>query len=559
MIGKRYGLDPAAMVDVLDQVDRRVVDSLHPHPPARPKPQLRRSVQARANAEGHRHRDPSWRSQSVDAPRRSTTPAQELWRAAAGDAAPEASVSELGAGSSARPHRDHSRRCPPAGAALAMRILVTGAAGFLGRALVHVLRVGHDVVATDRDDGDIADREHVAHLFARPVDRVFHLAAIVSGAAEADFAAGQRVNLEATLRLLEQCRAQAARGGPVVRWVYASSIAVFGTPLPERIDDRTAPAPSLSYGTDKRVCELLVDDASRRGELDGPAPRLPGVVVRPAQPNGALSAFNSDLIREPLAGHLYECPVGPEATIWVTSRRAAVANLLRLGDVDAGALGAQRTVTARASRSRSPRSSPRSAVSMLPPQRAFATGAGPRSRRGSAAGRATPRSGRRFARPGRRGVDRRLDPRSSGNDTMTPPAKKLVSAVIKEGLDRAPHRAFLRADRHGRRGHGQADRRHRQPARRRTYCAPVDCRLQADAARLGVAAAAQGVAVPFTTISVSDGVSMEPPRHAHEPGLARADRRFDRSGDDGARLRRAGRLRRLRQDAARRDGRRWRA
>jgi D-erythronate 2-dehydrogenase len=229
-----------------------------------------------------------------------------------------------------------------------MRVLVTGAAGFLGRALVHVLRVGHEVVATDRDHGDIAERGHVGHLFARPVDRVYHLAAIVSGAAEADFAAGQRVNLEATLRLLDCCRAQAARGGPVVRFVYASSIAVFGTPLPERIDDRTAPAPSLSYGTHKRVCELLIDDAGRRGEIDGRSLRLPGVVVRPALPNGSLSAFNSDLIREPLAGLVYECPVGPEATIWVTSRRAAVANLLRLGDVDAALLGANRAVTARA-------------------------------------------------------------------------------------------------------------------------------------------------------------------------------------------------------------------
>jgi nucleoside-diphosphate-sugar epimerase len=227
-----------------------------------------------------------------------------------------------------------------------MRVLVTGAAGFIGRALVHVLRVGHDVVATDRDDGDIADREHVGHLFARPIERVFHLAAIVSGAAESDFAAGQRVNLEATLRLLDCCRAQVARGGPVARFVHASSIAVFGTPLPERIDDGTAPVPSLSYGTHKRVCELLIDDASRRGEIDGRSLRLPGVVVRPALPNGALSAFNSDLIREPLAGHVYECPVGPEATIWVTSRRAAVANLLRLGDVDAALLGPRRAVTA---------------------------------------------------------------------------------------------------------------------------------------------------------------------------------------------------------------------
>ncbi len=229
-----------------------------------------------------------------------------------------------------------------------MRILVTGADGFLGRALVHVLRVGHEVVATDHDDGDIADPAHVARLFSAPVDRIFHLAAIVSGAAESDFAAGQRVNLDATVHLLDRCRLQAARGGRVVRFVYASSIAVFGTPLPERIDDRTAAAPSLSYGTHKRVCELLIDNATRRGELDGCSLRLPGVIVRPALPNGALSAFNSDLVREPLAGHVYECPVGPEATIWVTSRRAAIANLLRLGDVDGAMLGAQRSVTARA-------------------------------------------------------------------------------------------------------------------------------------------------------------------------------------------------------------------
>jgi len=229
-----------------------------------------------------------------------------------------------------------------------MRVLVTGAQGFIGRALVDALRPGHDVIATDRDDGDIADPAHLDRLFARPLDRVFHLAAVVSGAAETDFDAGRRVNLDATLGLLDRCRAQARRGGAVVRFLHASSIAVFGTPMPARIDDTTAPAPSLSYGTHKRIAELLIDDHTRRGELDGRSLRLAGVVVRPAGSgaSGARSAFNSDVIREPLAGRDYVCPVGPAATVWLTSRRAAVANLIRLADTDGDAIGARRALTA---------------------------------------------------------------------------------------------------------------------------------------------------------------------------------------------------------------------
>ncbi|HPU54340.1 MAG TPA: NAD-dependent epimerase/dehydratase family protein [Burkholderiaceae bacterium] len=236
--------------------------------------------------------------------------------------------------------------------------LVTGAAGFIGQALAQALKADpgcgiEGLVLTDRTlgepagmAGDIADPDHRARLFTRPVGRLFHFAGIVSGAAEADFEGGLRVNLEATLALLECCRRQVLAGGPLVRFVYASSIAVFGVPLPSRIDDQTPALPTLSYGAHKRVIELLIDDYTRRGFVDGRALRLPGVVVRPALPNGALSGFNSDLIREPLAGRPYLCPVGPQASTWVCSRARVIENLLRIAALPGDAIGPVRTVNA---------------------------------------------------------------------------------------------------------------------------------------------------------------------------------------------------------------------
>jgi D-erythronate 2-dehydrogenase len=250
------------------------------------------------------------------------------------------------------------------------RIVVTGAAGFLGRALCAALRESGAsgkparLLLTDQASplqseraiagqlpyelvvGDIADPALIDALFARPVHRVFHLAGVVSGRAEADFALGKRINLDASIALLERCRRQTERGGPVVRFIYTSSIAVFGTPLPQRIDDSTQALPTLSYGAHKRAIELLIDDYTRRGFIDGRALRLSGVVPRPPLQNGALSAFNSDLIREPLAGRDYVCPVGPEATLWLASLRCTLRNLVRLADVDARELGAQRALTA---------------------------------------------------------------------------------------------------------------------------------------------------------------------------------------------------------------------
>ncbi len=242
------------------------------------------------------------------------------------------------------------------------RSVVTGAGGFIGERLCRELHgsastthAASELIATDLANldgaagavvGDIVEPALIEKLFERPVQRVFHLAGIVSGRAEADFALGKRVNLDATLALLERCRAQAESGGPRVRFIYASSIAVFGTPLPQRIDDLTQPLPTLSYGTHKRAIELLIDDYTRRGFIDGRALRLSGVLPRPPLANGALSAFNSDLIREPLAGRAFMCPVGPDATLWLTSLASTLHNLTRLADVDPSDLGAQRAFTA---------------------------------------------------------------------------------------------------------------------------------------------------------------------------------------------------------------------
>jgi len=216
--------------------------------------------------------------------------------------------------------------------------LVTGAGGMLGRKLAE--RLDAPVLA-DLPDGDIAEPGVAERLVADRPEMVFHLAAVVSGEAEADPDKGWRANVEGTRRLLDAIRAEGYRP----RFVFASSIAVFGPPFPDPIGDDLAPAPRTSYGAQKAICELLVSDSTRRGVVDGVSLRLPTVCVRPGEPNLAASGFFSSIIREPLSGREAVLPVGDEVRHWFASPRAAVGFLLHAAELPSEALGERRGLT----------------------------------------------------------------------------------------------------------------------------------------------------------------------------------------------------------------------
>jgi nucleoside-diphosphate-sugar epimerase len=233
-----------------------------------------------------------------------------------------------------------------------MKILVTGAAGFLGCRLIHSLLAGgpgprvSTIIAADttrspvedpRVDcrvGTIVDRSFVDSLLDADVHVVYHLAAVLSGQSEAEFDTGMRVNVEGTRGLLEACRAR----GTAPRFVFSSTVAVFGGDLPPVVPETLALRPQTSYGVGKAIAELLVGEYSRRGFIDGVACRLATVTVRPGKPNSALSSFVSGIIREPIAGIDTVCPVPLDTPIWVSSPRTVTANLLHAGTMDAAKL-----------------------------------------------------------------------------------------------------------------------------------------------------------------------------------------------------------------------------
>ncbi|PYY71437.1 epimerase [Pseudomonas jessenii] len=240
-----------------------------------------------------------------------------------------------------------------------MRVLITGANGFVGRELVRCLLAQGNLrgqaigtlLVLDRDLQDLPDdtrlRRHfgsvtdpalMRRVLADGIDVVFHLVSIPGGAAEEQYELGYQVNLLASLELLNQLRNKSHP--PVL--VYASSVAVYGGDLPARMSESAELRPELSYGTHKAMVESAISDLARRGDVDGRVLRLPGIVARPREPNGLRSAFMSDLMRAFAEGEPYQCPVSPEATAWWMSARCCVNNLIHAAELDGDLLGAQR-------------------------------------------------------------------------------------------------------------------------------------------------------------------------------------------------------------------------
>jgi nucleoside-diphosphate-sugar epimerase len=240
-----------------------------------------------------------------------------------------------------------------------MKILVTGAAGFLGTRLLRALLDGPEgfpaftsIVAADTgrcpvDDprvdvrvGSIVESRFADTLVDPDIGLVYHLAAVLSGQSEAEFATGMSVNVDGTRALLEACRSLRAPH----RFVFSSTVAVFGGDLPAVVPEDFVLQPQTTYGVGKVIAELLVGEYSRRGYIDGVSCRLATITVRPGKPNSALSSFVSGIIREPLAGIDTVCPVPLDTPLWISSPNAVTENLVHAGRIATAGLGSRRSL-----------------------------------------------------------------------------------------------------------------------------------------------------------------------------------------------------------------------
>jgi D-erythronate 2-dehydrogenase len=248
-----------------------------------------------------------------------------------------------------------------------MHVMISGAAGMVGRKLTDRLVAdgslgGNELTQLTLTDvveptvpakfkgkvsalqSDLSTAGATAKLVAARPDSIFHLAAIVSGEAEADFDKGYRINLDSTRALFEAIRQEGLKSPYNPRVVFTSSIAVFGAPFPDKISDEFIQAPLTSYGTQKTIDELLLSDYSRKGFFDGIGIRLPTICVRPGKPNKAASGFFSNILREPLSGQEAVLPVGEDVRHWHASPRAAVGFLIHAATLDTAKLGTRRNL-----------------------------------------------------------------------------------------------------------------------------------------------------------------------------------------------------------------------
>ena len=296
----------------------------------------------------------------LDRARRRTRPLQ--WRATGSDDAMCIDDMSRGQADCALTSRKHFKL-------RRMRILITGGGGFIGQQVARALLApdrtrGSTGASTQVSElilldqafapgrleearikyvtGDILDRQFIRSTFAAPIDAVFHFASVVSAGAEADFDLGMRVNVDGMRMVLEACRENSV----APRVVFTSSVAAFGGSLPEVVTDSTATTPQSSYGTQKVIGELLVNDYTRKGYIDGRCVRLPTIVVRPGKPNRAASGFMSNILREPLKGEPAVCPVPARTKMWIASPHSAVNALLHAMDLPAGEWGWNRTLNA---------------------------------------------------------------------------------------------------------------------------------------------------------------------------------------------------------------------